>query len=177
MFPAPTLTLVGEASFVSVPARVRYPYARQFLKPPARGHWGSLPPQGGPWRRRHKPVPSTLWLLHSSPGVIPLPPPSTTGPTPRCRPRFADGPSAPSLSKLQALSRPAPPHPRDRLSPRVRGPLIPLEPSRVLQALLRTIPPHVSRSSSSSWTLGQHWGHLKHALLSFTPQGNPLGRL
>ena len=46
MFPAPTLTLVGEASFVSVPARVRSPYAKQFLKPPARGHWGSLPPQG-----------------------------------------------------------------------------------------------------------------------------------
>ena len=79
------------------------------------------------------------------------------------RPRLADGPSAPSLSKLQALSRPASPHPRGRLSPQVRGPLIPPKPTRVLQALLRTIPPHVSRSSSSSWTPGQHWGHLKQA--------------
>ena len=145
--------------------------------PPTRGHRDSLPFQGGPWRRLHEPVPSTMLPLYNSPGVSSLSPPGTAGSTPTCRPRLANSPPAPSTSNLQAFSRPAPTHPEGRLPPQVRGARVPLKSTRVLPAKQRTIPPRVSRSSSDSWTLGQRRGHLDHALLSFVPRSDPLGQL
>jgi hypothetical protein len=175
MSPVPTFTLVGKHP--SSPSQHgSTPPTRDSSSGPQPEDTGTLSPlrvdRGGVSTNQSPPPCCPSTTAQESVPSLPL-----AQLDPPCRPRLANSPPAPSTSNLQAFSRPASTHPEGRLPPQVRGTSVPLESTRVLPAMQRTIPPRVSRSSSDSWTLGQRRGHLDHALLSFVPRSDTLGQL